>query len=429
MNEHQLEEMTAQETSQVEKIVGQLRRKIAEHKPISASELYPEMALKSPYTYCIGNVKAATLLPFFSTVIVDLRPLPSLEAFESRYGLSPERFIEYVEQGRIAVRCRDKYERFEGLSYLDPIFQILGCPPSSIRHKYLYAEDQLRLFSIAREMIGMARPEDDWWRREYADWKTPPMFTEVFADKFALVGCYFGEETASELVRRAMANTQDPGQAYKWLHVFSRARVYPYMNCLDGINSLSLEDLRLTSSLPTDVEVRSRQEYARPRKWYDFLRRNPRPQMFPYELGKVMLTNMRLSIPADLDTALQIVPADWNAAVRELDKALEAGMQVQIEAKSRYLIRLVKEVSSEVATMRRRQKQYANLITLAGVGIVGPLAEYAPADWKPLVQAAGASLVVLKTPIASALVRMLKPSHVTAWFDIEAQLKPTAADS
>lgn len=428
MNQRQMRELEAQETSQTAEIVNQLRAKIARGSALGAAELYPELSLDPPYTYCTGIAKPSVLLPFFSTLIVDLRPLPTEKAFEERYGLTPYQFIEYVEQGRIVVRLRDRHDRFAGIDYLDPIFASVGCPPSSVRYKALYSDEHAHLLPVAKSLLKKTVPKDNWWSREYSDWKSPPAFQDVFADKFALVGAYFGEDIATSLTSRALKSTGDPGIAYKWLHVFSRARVYPYMNCLDGVNALSLEDLHLTQGLPGDIVANPRAEYATRRRWFDFLRRQREPKTFPYDLGRLMLTNLHVALPDKLDSALQVMPSDWLAAVRELDKALTSESQPAIQTTSRRLIRLIEDVSAEAERMRKRQKAFSSLITLVGVGIVGPLSEYAPAEWKPIVQAAGASLVLLKDPTARLLTKLAKPSHVAAWFNLVSELRPLNED-
>lgn len=423
MDLRRLKELQEEEKERTKAVVAALKEKIAKQRPISAFELYPELILDTPYTYCLGNISPAVLLPFYQTLIVDIRPLPSPEAFKARYGLSVRDFVKYMEQGRIVIRIRDDFERFADLSYIDDIFRIAPYPPSSTRYKFLYEEDHASLVSTAKLLIGRSKPKDDWWKKEYLDWKKPPSFSEVIANKYALVGCYFGRDTASEIVIRALEATGDPGQAYRWLHIFSRARVYPYMNCLDGINTLSIDDLSQATKLLSGISAKPSIQYKRRKKWYEILKRELQPQTVPYELGKATLSNLAIAVPDDLDKALQIVPSEWMRVIKELDKALEKGSQDQIELRSRNLIRLLEEVRKETLKMKERQSKYANFITLLGLGILGPLAEYAPPEWKPIVQATAASAVILKDLIARSILKFAKPSHIAVWFDITAKLE------
>lgn len=419
----QLQSLEKQEKERVSRVVSLLRNKMDQGEEFSAKDLYPEINLDPPYSYCIGNVQASWLLPFYQTLIVDLRPLPTPEHFQNRYGLTVRQFITFVEQGRIALRMRERYSKFADLDYMDDLIRRSSPPPLSTRHQDLFEHVHPTYADVAIEIFRGTQPTDDWWMHEYLDWRQPPSFLEVLANKFALVACYFGLREAERIVIRALSVDGDPGTAYKWLHVFSRSRVYPYMNCLDGVNSLLLEDLELAQRLHglMPEPASSRKNWFRKlteRRDHD----NDYQGEFPFEIGKLLLSSLSLEIPDDLDLATQIVPGEWMKAVRELDKALEQEAQNQLHDKLRNLTELVSHTRQEAAKMERRKQKVANMISIIGLGIIGPLAILAPDPWKPIILAASGTSVLSKDNIAPALVKFAKPSHVATWFDIKRKL-------
>ena len=412
MREKELRDLEELELFRAKQIAATLWNKKKQGVIFSERELYPELNLESPYSYCIGAIKAKEILPFFSTLIVDLRPLPNAAEFESRYGLSVEEFTRFVDQGRIVIRVRGSYLHFKGLDYLDQLLTRQPTPPTSIRYKYLHGSDHEEYFERGKALHPKQRPRANHWQMEYADWAHPPRFREVFANKFALVSCYFGPDYAQEIVERAFHDSRDIGIAYDWLHVFSRLRVYPFMNCLDGINTLSLSDLAI---LPTYLQgVKQTAE-------------KPKSQSLPYEVGRALLSNLSFDKPEDFNRAFEIAPQDWQKAIADLDKALEKDRPENITDKCNKLTRLAQETRKEVKKMlRRKHKIEMTFVTIGGLGIVGTLSHYAPHEWQPIMGIASGAMMAVRTMIADAAVKFRKKSHVVTWFKLERKLKPSS---
>lgn len=408
MDERALLSLDGEENERAAELAKLLRHKKEQGLGVSQRDLYPELDLREPYSYCIGSIKPTDILPLVNTLIVDLRPLRTPEQFHARYGLGVEQFVRLVEQGRIAVRLRDCYARFEGLDYLDQLLKRRPPPPLSTRYMQLFREDHEVYLEEGKRTCPERPPRGDRWRAEYRDWVAPPTFREAFARKFALVSCYFGSDYAGQIVEDALSTDADPALAYDWLHNFSRFRVYPYMNCLDGLSVLPISDLGL---LPRSL---------RPSQ--------PEPSReaivdVPYEVGRAFMLNLPLDLPAELEVALHVPPADWITVITELDKALEGAKPTDVAEKCGMAARFARETREEVERMLGRKMAVERTIaTISGIGIVGALSEYAPPEWKPILGVASGALLAGRKIVANTTVKFRKKSHVVAWFDFQKHL-------
>lgn len=402
MELRQLRDMQAAEHQRTLDLTRDLVTRQHQGLQISEKDLYPELELNEPYSYCVGSVQVATLIPLFQTVIVDLRPLPSPQAFEARYGLTIDDFRIFLEQGRIAVRLRDDYTSFASLDFLDGILREHE-PPRSNRYTHLHGNEIETNRQRAREIFPGFEPRGQSWRREYADWVQEPLFQDVFVEKFALVASYVSPVQAETIVEEALRSTNDPATAYDWLHIFSRLRVYPTMNCLDGVNFLPIRDASL---LPRPL---------RPSGIEDHL---------PYEVGRALMCNLPLRLSNDVDLALVVDPAEWMSVIRSLDAALARSSPNDLPDRCSNLQRLIYDTRSQAAEMARRKESLERrFVTVSGIGIVGALSEYAPPHWKPIIGSGSAAVYQARSKIADLIVKFRKKSHVVAWFKIEQKLR------
>lgn len=407
MDLHQLQLMDAHEHHRAMAVALSLRKSRSEGQAIAERDLYPELVLNRPYSYCIGAVRPVHVLPFFETLIVDLRPLPTPQQFERRYGLSVDDVIALQDQGRLALRIRDHYTKFANLDYLDPLLS--RHPPASTRFMHLYQDEYDAAIDSGLSVCPRQNPRGTRWKAEYADWQEPPSFIEVFAGKFALVSCYFGVEYARALVERSLELSDDPADAYDWLHIFSRFRVYPYMNCLEGINTLPVsERLRLPENVaPVPME-----------------RRPMRPRFLPYEVGRAVLSNLNLRTPDDWQRAIQVPVRDWMQLLQSLDAALETGDNRDVAETTARVTQELRAIHAEVEQMKRRKRQIqGTFASVGGMGIIGALSDYAPPEWKPIIGMAAGATLAAAGKIANTVVRFRKSSQVIAWFDIRSKLE------
>jgi hypothetical protein len=401
----ELEEFESERTSRY--AIRMLRNK-DQGIPMCSADLYPEFRLEPPYTQCVGSIRPVNLLPFHNAVIVDLRPLPTSDQFIARYGLSPESFLELSQQGRIAVRVRVPYRTFANLDYLDEFFR-LSPPPLSLRWVHLYPEHSAYV-EMGRQLCPNRRPRGTHWSEEYKDWKLPPTFKEVFAHKFAMVSCYFGSDYAREITNRAKGSINDPAVAYDWMHAFSRLRVYPYSNCLDGVNVLPIQSF---TELPQDLK--------NPR--IPFLRQ---PEPLPYEVGRALTLTLSLAVPGNLQSALSVPAMDWMKALTRLDKALEDADPTVVEQQCTAIAQIARDTQRDVETMLKRKKTIEHTIaTISGIGVVGALSEYAPPNWRPIIGVAAGAAFTLRSRIADTVVKFAKKGHITAWFSVRRKMQPT----
>ena len=372
----------------------------ANDSPQPPQSLYPELVLKEPYAYCVGSTRPADVAPLFQTVIVDLRPLPTPSAFESRYGVNVEMFLRLAKQGRFSVRLRDDHSSFQSLDYLREIFFELPLPRSN-RYTLLYDPDISMNRSRAEAVCPTTPPVRTGWAREYMDWRTRPSFRQVLIEKFALVATYYGTCEAERIVESALRATNDSAACYDWLHIFSRFRIYPFMNSLNGITVLPTADSDL---LPTG------------------LRSAPGPRL-PYEIGKALICNLPIRLPTELELALKVDPSQWMRAVNSLDATLTQAGPESIASESIRLNRLAIETRREVENMAKRKRALERrFVTLSGIGIAGALSQYAPSHWQPIIGISSATLFQARSKIADNVVKFRKGSHVVAWFDLQQQL-------
>ncbi|WP_157249686.1 hypothetical protein [Nonomuraea typhae] len=392
--------LTEMREAEIEKAHQIATRLSAQRDIASSRDLYPELALTSPYTYCVGSIRPVDLLPFFNTVITDLRPLPTSEHFESRYGLTVRQFIDLIEQGRLAVRLRADHLQFSALEYLAPLFSEHLLPRSD-RYKVLYHDKMLMHRIHAREIFAGTEAKGRRWLREYLDWLTPPQFADVVSDKFALVATYCGVGQAERIVERTLSLTGDPAVSYDWLHIYSRFRIYPYMNSLDGINVLPAKEVDL---LPVEL-------------------RPDKSSYLPYEVGRALLCNLPIDPRTDLSQAGCVSADDWLRTLRELDSALAASAPGAIHEWTARLHELVASTRREVTRMRqRRESLEQKFLIVSGIGIAGALSEYAPPHWKPIIGAGSAAIFSARAKIADTIVKFRKQSHVLAWFDLQNEI-------
>lgn len=392
-----LNELHEAEVDSAERIISEITSR---HDETAASALFPELSLISPYTYCIGSVRPVDLLPFFRTVIVDLRPLPSPAAFEVRYGLTVPQFVRLANEGRLAVRLRHHHTSFASLDYLDDLFWELPLPRSD-RYKLLHRRELADNQDHARQIFANTRPISTHWMREYADWHSPPDFLSILASKFALVATYCGRSHAEYIVEEALRRTNDVGHCYDWLHIFSRFRVYPYMNTLDGINVLPSRE---TEMLPAEL-------------------RPPSGSFLPYEIGRALVCNIPIEISrAEPGTGIA-EPELWLRLLEEIDHALDSSDPGLVSNRATRLQILVHDTRRQVAKMSRRKDALdQRFVFLSGIGIAGSLSEYAPQQWKPIIAVGSATIFQSRSKIADIIVKFRKKSHVIAWFELSQEL-------
>lgn len=397
MQKKALEALAEQELDLATSASRTLRQRHFRAGEYSERMLYPELKLKSPYTYCVGNIQAACLLPLYNTVIVDLRPL-ARQAFEHRYGLSVDQFSRYVEQGRIAPRLRVPYREFVGLDYLDDLLR--RQPPVSRRYIHLYGDVHAGYLEAGRSRCPMGRRLSTHWNKEYDDWKAKPSFRDVFAYKYALVSCYVGEDEARRIAEEATGRTKDAAAAYDWLHRFSRLRVYPSSNCLDGVNTLSVHDWEFAHMTATRGAMVLRGETP------------------TFEVGRAVLLNMPLDLPGDLDRAMKVSPSLWMKTIHSLDAALRSQSQNEVGNVCTRISRLAQATRDEVEAMRNRKEAISRFgARLGALGIVGLLSRMAP-DWDWIIGGTSGAAVGFKDHIADGVVKFRRADHVVAWFDL-----------
>src|SRR3989442_10944782 len=134
MNLKYLCELQKKEEDKIEKITKKFTTKTK--KKIEVKEVYQELSIKKHPTYCVGTIMASELIPYFGTVIVDLRPIPDEKKFTTRYGMSVKEMIEYLKKKRIVLRMRAPPPWYAGLDYLDPLLE--RHPPSTRRYKIIF---------------------------------------------------------------------------------------------------------------------------------------------------------------------------------------------------------------------------------------------------------------------------------------------------
>ena len=133
-----LREMDKKEQERVEKI----RKRHQNDKKVDINVFYKDFKLNKPYTsfnpQSSIDLKPFQLSPFFSNVIIDIKPFQNENIFEKHYGMNVERMFDLKEEGFFKFRLTNNYTAYKNLDndYLDLILQ--GKPPSLSNINFTY---------------------------------------------------------------------------------------------------------------------------------------------------------------------------------------------------------------------------------------------------------------------------------------------------
>jgi len=410
--------------------VESLRESLRPQETASIRQFFPELALeeRQPYTHALQGEPLQTLIPFFSTIIVSVRPCRTSKEFEDLYGLSVGQVLDLERQGRVAIVLTvppTKYAECDNyilpiLEKLPPCFRlradafdevVAGTKASD------YAEQAERFFPLKR--VGK-----EAWSRFLSD----PAFSQAF-----MAG--LGEpERMHPALLRAFKELSVLGYQEELAHVVAKiARgdigiaVYvimltnfflgaPTYLALDGTHSVTRRQTMAFRGMAKSLQMPG--------------------NVFPVDPGiaKVLVEELTLVRPANLEEGIKVYP-DYHRLRSTL-----VNVQNSLATGSHDISRLTDEVreavgeANEMIQIHRKLTRTLDymLVTLGAAGaFAGSLLAGRPSLLDEILRglplAAGLFKWTVSNRMVDGVVKLRRPLHVVAVYDF--RRKREAANS
>ena len=415
-----LDEYVKKEVEKVEKLSETMVEKAKRGEEVSFADLYPEWNLRErmPYTWRNPDIPLEVMLPYYNTLIVDIVPHFSKQRFRKLYGCDVEELLRLEKEGKVVLRFNPSTLITRGMSdYLRPIFEegLEKGRPSPIRAVF-YA-------CFAKELIEPIEKSEMLFRGKFPKGIRDPGGRWDFSAKELeelSIGMYFnfklfGFDQVAEYVKRAV--DLDPYLAFYIMAVYSDLLVGPKVNSLDGIHSIPREEIEFLSSLVPQTKISP-------------LLKTGKYEIFPYDVGKVLVKKAKLVVRKDLGDALDVYKDYEKArkALFSLEKAVEEKEKILERAKA------LEETWNELVSMEEmRGKRSAAFTT---VGLVGSGAAEVCLSQQPgllslllgmfLSAFSGVVLPRISSWLAERTVKMGKSSNIVFVYDFVRERNPEA---
>lgn len=411
----ELSELTEKKEHEIEKS-NRLAKSFTDKEKVSIRNFYPDLKLNGVYGHYIFGRPVYSLVPFMDKVIVNIPPYKTKSKLEDKTGLDIETLIELIDLGRVSVNIDSDPLLYEKLDFLDPLLEISPC--SQIRNAAFMTsitnsfskrvEESTNLFS---GKLGAFSKKVGW--DGYVN-KAANEIENTGINILSQIGSLGYENTYNIIMSKGQ---RDPVTAYLWAFYYSTFLADPVFDSIDGIvpvdrNMLTREKNRLPG-LPDNSEIR-----------------DGRILSFPTDVGRMILSNLRINLPKNLDTALDVKSEDLRKLLLEVDRRMEHKNGLNFEEMKEEAERAVNEVMNATepltSTLSRLTGSRFNEVVELSMGVTGLAA--AALTHNPLFLELGAlggfSIAAAKVPelIAEQIVKFKKPSHVIVLLGLKKKL-------
>jgi len=437
MNLQKLRNYESDEREKIRAICSQLlRRQGAEYPRL---DLYPEFKDKlkgKVYTNALWGISVLIQLPFYDTIIMPVPRTSTEDEYRKSTGLSIDDTMELIDEGKILPIIFETLTNYRGLDYLDPILErrFPRCREVSFRSlitkisKYPEAKIKGLRTTLEKKDSKLERFLKSEKKGSKYGFKIETLPTGTNFE-FSVDVSSFTKKNKSERINGLL-------QIYQLLRglvgdsVVSSLLELP-ANLWFLVTAIYAENLIYHPSLALDGIVSiERDKFISHRVLNLFLReKTPASgRVFPIEIGKWLIEKCQLVDVRDLGFKKVIEMSKETAKARkalcELDKAVENRQSQKVLESKKAIQEVWKETNQQLQSMMRASRVGVPVISISlGVigGIVGTLAGL-PGMLFGALEGVFSSLRCAR-PIAERLVKIGKPTYITAVYDLKRNSK------
>lgn len=407
MDKKTLEEYQDEEVERVVHLTNEIFDKKHAQKQISILDFYPEIKERvkdETYTNPLSSSNFMVQLPFFHKLIFPIPPVTKPEWFKDR-SVSIEQILELEEKGKIIPVLTLYPTYYANLDYLD---QILEKKPPNLDFRAMMFDtflsasrgidlpSQAELWDIeGREAFRVKPPP-----REASEIMSSPSISEsVSAEEYAATAYVHLRSAGYDELAEFLLYHQNRELAFFGLHLYRHLLYWVPKRSMDGVQSY---DVDLARSAGLDV------------------------QAFPLDVGKLLIKELRLIDFRKIGWAeiLDICKETEKArkALLELDKAVGERKAEKAVDRTKALEDIWRDTAETIKSVITWKERFKNFITI-GCGVIGGLLG-SVSELKPilghLIGGIGGGIVStsIAEPTADYLVKLRKPSHVVATYDL-----------
>lgn len=401
--------------------VKSLQQSLQSQETISIRQFFPELALaeRQPYTHALQGEPLQTLIPFFASVIVSVRPCKTSKDFEDLYGLSVGSLLDLERQGRVAIILpvpSTKYARCDEyilpiLEKLPPCFRtradafdevVAGTKASD------YAKEAERFFRLKKVKNGA-------WSRFLTD----PAFGKAFKAGLgepgqmqpALLRAFkelsvlgYHEQLAKAIAEMGRG---DIGMAVYFIMVNNFFLGAPTYLALDGVHSVTRQQVMSFRSMARSLHMPGAVLPIDP------------------DIARVLVEELELVRPTTLEEGMRVYP-DYRRVRGILTK-----LQDNLATDGQDILMLADEVrqavreANELVRAHTKSAKVLNsaLVTLGAAGaLAGSLLTGQPSLLDEILKGLPLTVALFKWTVSSKVVervvKLRNPSHVVAIYDL-----------
>ncbi len=400
-------------------ILDKLVEKYWDKRNLSIKDFYG-FKLKKPFGFHLTPLYLT--LPFYKTQIINLHPIESEADFKQYYGVSPEELWELYRKRRVVIILSCSPTRFKGIDYLDSFLE--RRPPTPCREAaYEMVLSRGRMLEYAEEGEEIFKGKLDHKYDFFLQFTigTPAIqlkgkgsYESMAVNYYASLMYYGYPQIANKIQQIAKIN---PELAFSFSNVYYHFLIGPTIASLDGCHPFDRDLLQLKkiSDRILGVPAANRKDFF----------------VFPYDVGVALFKNFELSMPNDLNDALEIDNRQWLKALKNLDDTVEKKIADKIPDRADALKESLEEANAAVLSIDDTKKRLARAIKSASVtvSVIGPICTYLTGEgllWA-MLGSSGTIVKEIAEPISEILAKLRKPNHVTAIYNIKKSLKVSKA--
>ena len=402
-----IDEYMEKEIENCVKSVKTMVEKAERGEEVSFADFCPEWNLgeRMPYTHYDPTIAPLwVMLPYYNTVIVDIFSHFSEQEFRKVYGCGIEGLLKLEKERKVVLSLVPFSTR--GISdYLYPYFEegLEEGRPSLLRAT-------LPIFLAEKSWKESIRLFSQRFPEGRRGWSAEELENSAAGMYFGLK--FFGFDQVAEYIKGAL--DLDPYLAYDILRVYYYFLVGPKVYSLDGIHPVSREMIEYLSSLPPGISSLKTEKY----------------EIFPYDVGKVLVKKAKLVVQEDLEDALDVYKDYEKArkALFSLEKAVEEKENILERAEA------LKKTWNELVSMEEMKGKLS--VAFTTVGLVGSLAAEEYLSQQPdllshllkmfLPAFRGVVLPIIAPRLAERTVKIGKSSNIVVVYDFVRERNPEA---
>lgn len=431
-----LQKLKTYESNEREKIGAVSSRILGKQEPCySRLDLYPEFKDKlqgKVYTNALWGNSVLTQLPFFDVVIMPVPRSRTEDEYRKTTGLSVDQTIQLVDKGKIIPIIFETLINYRDLDYLDPILERKFPRCREVSFQSLVTKAGKYPDAKAKELRTVLERKDSELRALVKSGGKGSGYDLVVETLPSATRYEFSVDVSRFTKKSKTERINGLFQVYQLLRglagddmVTSLLELPPDVWFLT--TGICAENLVYNPSVALDGIVSiERDKFLGHRVLNLFLReKNPLTgQVFPIEIGRWLIETCQLVDVRDLGFEEVIEISEQTAKAREalwkLDKAVKHEQAQRVLHSRKAIQEVLEDTNRQLQSMIKASRATAKVISLSLAiigGVIGSLAGLPGV----LLGAGGSAVSSLPyaRPIADRLVKIRKPAHITAVYDLK----------